>query len=44
MAATNPIQGVEAQKADNYSKIAVYFVFAFLFAAIIETALASLAG
>jgi hypothetical protein len=41
MAATRPIQGVEA---DNYSKIAVYFVFAFLVAAIIETALASLAG
>jgi hypothetical protein len=42
--ATKPIQNVEAQKADDYGKMAGYFVFAFLIAAIIETALASLAG
>jgi hypothetical protein len=44
MAAAKPIQNMEAQKADNFGKIAGYFVFAFLVAAILETALASLAG
>jgi hypothetical protein len=44
MAATKPVQTFEAQKADDYGKIAGYLVFAFLVAAILETALASLAG
>ena len=44
MTATKPVQNLEAQKADDYGKIAGYLVFAFLVAAIVETALASLAG
>jgi hypothetical protein len=44
MAATKPVHSLEAEKAADFGKIACYFVFAFLVAAMVETALASLAG
>jgi hypothetical protein len=44
MAESKPVQNLEAKQADDFGKVAGYLVFIFLVAAILETALATLAG